>query len=67
MDLLRTSIFYRCQADYLLNLIMYLPFQIPSLLLLIFSIDDQEYMASKNFRIMICFIFINIFIKIYHL
>ena len=46
MDLLRTSIFYRCQADYLLNLKMYLTFQIPSLLLLIFSIDDQEYMAN---------------------
>ena len=46
MDLLRTNIFYQCLVDFLLNLIINLFFQILSLLLLIFCMDDLEYLAN---------------------
>ena len=45
-DLLRTNIFYQCLVDYLLNLITHLFFQYLNLLLLIFCMDDQEYLTS---------------------
>ena len=68
MDLLRINIFYQCLVDFLLNLIINLFFQILNLQLLIFYMDDLEYMA--NF-IMFGFIFIkcnsiNITIKVDH-
>ena len=50
MDLLHTNIFYQYLVGYLLNLIMYWFFQILSLHLLIFCIDDQEYNANQDFH-----------------
>ena len=60
MDLLHTSIFYPCLADYLLSLVMYLSFQILSLLLWMMR-------NMRPIRIMFSFIFNSIFIKTYHL
>ena len=49
MDLLHTDIFYQYLAGCLLNSIVHLLFQIQSLLLLVFCMDDLEYMATLNY------------------
>ena len=49
MDLLHTKLFYQCLVDFLLNLIINLFFQILSLQLLIFYMDDLEYIANFNY------------------
>ena len=65
MDLLHINTFYQYIADYLLNLIMHLFFQIQILQLLIFCIDDLEYMTTSNQ--MLCLVFISIITKVNHL
>ena len=42
------QIYYQYLADYLLNLIMHLFFQVQNLLFLIFCMDDMEYMTTLN-------------------
>ena len=49
--LLDVNVFYQYVADYLLNLIMHLFFQIQNLQLLIFCMDDLEYMATMNYAL----------------
>ena len=48
-ELLGINIFYQYQVDCLLNLIMHLFFQIQNLLLLVFCMDNLEYMAILNY------------------
>ena len=66
MDLYHTNTFYQYLADFLLNSIMHLFFQILNLLLLVLSMDDLEYMTTF-YMIMRSFIFICVIIKINHL
>ena len=54
MDLLHINMFYQCLDDYLLNLRMHLFFQIQNLQLLIFCMDDLEYMVTLNY-VLFCF------------
>ena len=63
MDLLHRNIFDQCLVGFLLKLIIHLFFQILSLLLLIFCMNDLEYMASF-YHVLFYF---NVVIKIDHL
>ena len=65
-DLLRTNIFYQCLVGFLLNSIINLFFQILNLQLLIFCMDDMEYMVNLYY-FKFNFIFINIVAKVDHL
>ena len=51
MDLLDTNEFYQYLADCLLNLIMHLFLLIQNLLLVIFYINDLEYMAALDYAL----------------
>ena len=53
-DVLHTNIIYQYLADYLLNSIMHLFFQIQNLLLLVFYMDDLEYMVTLS-DVLFCF------------
>ena len=66
VDLLHRNIFYQYLAGFLLNLKLHLFFQTLSLLLLVFCMDDLEYMAPLNY-VVFCFHSRNHqkFIKIY--
>ena len=66
MGLLHIDIFYKYLVEYLLNLKMHLFFLIQNLLLLIFCMDDLEYMVTLSY-VLFYFHYGNHHIKIDHL
>ena len=66
MDLLHIDIFYQYLVGYLSNLIVHLFFLIQNLLLLIFCMDDLEYMVTVSY-VLFYFHYCNHHVKINHL